>query len=57
MAEKLTALERAALAAWKTWGSGWSMFTACSSCGEMKNCRGATRSKMLCLDCFDQGKT
>ena len=57
MAEKLTALERAALAAWKTWGSEWAMHTACSGCGEMKPCRGKRRSKMLCLDCHDQGKT
>lgn len=57
MAAKLTALEAAALDAWKTWGFEWAMTTACSGCGQIKPCRGRRRAKMVCLDCFDQGKT
>jgi formylmethanofuran dehydrogenase subunit E len=56
MAEKRSALELAALVAWKSWGSEWAMSTICSGCGEMKFCRGKRRAKMLCLDCHDQGR-
>jgi len=54
---KLTDLERLALQAWRAWGSEWAMRTACASCGEVKMCRGKRRARMVCLDCFDQGKT
>lgn len=57
MAEKLTALELATLVAWKSWGEEWAMTTACAGCGEVRACRGKRRSKLLCLECFDQGKT
>jgi formylmethanofuran dehydrogenase subunit E len=50
----MTTLEQAAKLAWKIWGEAWSMFTACSRCGEMKHCKGRKRASMLCLECFDE---
>ncbi len=47
-------IEEQAKLAWKIWGSAWCMNVVCSGCGEMKICRGKRRSKMLCLDCWDQ---
>lgn len=54
MASKKNTMELEATIAWKAWGHAWSMFTRCAGCDEMKQCRGARRSRMLCLDCFDQ---
>ena len=49
-------LERAVRRAWKRWGDGFAMFTRCAECGRMRNCRGRTRRRMLCLECFDFGR-
>jgi hypothetical protein len=48
-------LELAARLAWREWGSAFAMFTRCSSCGELRECRGRRRRRMLCLECFDLG--
>jgi hypothetical protein len=50
-----TAIERTAIRAWKAWGDGFAMFTRCAGCGELADCRGKRRSRMLCLACFDLG--
>lgn len=49
----MSTLEAQTIIAWKRWGSSYAMSTTCSSCREVKNCRGKRRSKMLCLACFD----
>lgn len=50
----MTTLEQAAVKAWRSWGYAWMLFTSCSRCGEMKVCRGKSRERLVCLDCFDQ---
>jgi hypothetical protein len=49
-------LELAARQAWREWGSAFAMFARCSSCGELRQCRGRRRRRMLCLECFDLGR-
>ncbi|HEY7621703.1 MAG TPA: hypothetical protein VH834_18125 [Solirubrobacteraceae bacterium] len=51
----MTAIERTAIRFWKVWGSGYAMRTRCAGCGRQRDCRGITRRRMLCLECFDQG--
>jgi hypothetical protein len=48
------AMEKAATLAWSRWGNAWSMATKCSSCGEVKLCKGKRRARMLCLECWDE---
>jgi formylmethanofuran dehydrogenase subunit E len=48
-------LELQAVRAWRKWGDGYAMFTRCDECGELTQCRGKTRRRMLCLACFDLG--
>lgn len=48
-------LEQKARAAWQKWGDGFALFTTCDGCGEIRNCRGKRRARMLCLDCWDGG--
>ena len=46
--------EQKAKQAWQAWGHNWAMFTICSDCKEMRQCRGKTKRRMLCLHCWDQ---
>lgn len=46
-------LEKLARQLWHRWGDGYAMFTRCSECGELKQCRGRKRKYMVCLECFD----
>jgi hypothetical protein len=50
----VTSLEKRVVGFWRLWGDGYAMSTRCSSCGEVKHCRGKRRAYMLCIDCFDQ---
>lgn len=52
--QTLTA-EEYARAMWHLWGSAWAKFTRCSGCGEQRHCRGRRHSRLLCLECYDQG--
>jgi hypothetical protein len=47
-------LERLARDAWKRWGDGYALYTVCKRCGRVKHCRGRSRERMLCLDCWDE---
>lgn len=47
-------IEQQTTIAWKIWGHAYALFTRCSRCGEMKQCRGKNRGRMLCIDCWDQ---
>lgn len=49
-------LEQKAKMAWAKWGSAWAMYTRCTKCGEVVQCRGKSRKRMICLECFDLGK-
>ena len=49
-----TTLEELARLAWRQWGHAYSLFTACSRCGEVKYCKGKKRASMLCVGCFDE---
>jgi hypothetical protein len=51
----VTTLEKQARALWLMWGVAWAMRCRCSKCNEIHECRGQKRSRMLCLDCYDQG--
>jgi hypothetical protein len=48
-------LEAMARRLWAEWGDGFALFTRCDACGEMRQCRGKRRARMLCLECFDAG--
>lgn len=39
---------------WQAWGHVWALYTSCSTCGEVRHCRGKFRDRMRCLECFDQ---
>jgi hypothetical protein len=51
----MSTIEENAAILWRRWGNGWALYTACSNCGEVRQCRGRRRARMLCLECFDQG--
>lgn len=52
----MSRLETQAKIEWKRWGNAWGKFTFCSGCRQYLYCRGPRKNKLLCLDCFDQGK-
>lgn len=38
---------------WKAFETnGYALYTECASCGEQRHCKGTSRDRMLCLDCF-----
>lgn len=51
-----SSLETQAREAWQRWGAAWAKFTICSGCKQFLYCRGTRKNKMLCLNCFDEGK-
>ena len=50
----MSTIEEQTIAAWKRWGTAYAMFTRCSRCGRMAECRAKQRRRFHCLECFDQ---
>lgn len=51
----MKSFEKEAMFLWIGTLDGYDKYTCCHGCGEMKQCRGKTQRRFLCLECFDLG--